>query len=330
MPKFDPKDALFKESVELGHGKISGYDFQKEFNAEEFFMAYKDTGFQATNLGKAIELVKKMRKENVTIFLGFTSNVTTSGLRDIICYLVRNRLVHFLVTTTGGLEEDILKTHGDFLHGSFRADDAHLREKGVNRTGNIFVPNERYVWFEEFMGGVLKKLYTKQKAEGRMVDSVEFVREMGRSLEGVKNCEESFTYWAHKNGIPLLCVPLADGAIGDHLYFFRKEHPDFGVELAKEVEVLFDTVLNSDKVGAIILGGSVPKHHIMNAFMTRNGGDYAIYINTGQEEEGSNAGASTEEAKSWGKLLPNENNVKIWGEASIVFPILVAAAFKLK
>jgi deoxyhypusine synthase len=78
-----------------------------------------------------------MQKDKAMIFLGFTSNITTSGLRDIITYLVKKKKVHFLVTTTGGLEEDIIKTHGDFHHGSFSADGAYLRKNGVNRTRNI-------------------------------------------------------------------------------------------------------------------------------------------------------------------------------------------------
>ena len=115
--KYDPTKALYKESKELGEGKVRGYDFGKDFDAKGFFASFKETGFQASNLGRAIDLVKQMQKERVTIFLGFTSNISSSGLRDIITYLVRNNLVHFLVTTTGGLEEDIIKTHGAFLHG---------------------------------------------------------------------------------------------------------------------------------------------------------------------------------------------------------------------
>lgn len=332
MPKnkIDPRKALFKKSVELGEGKIKGYDFQKPFNAEDFIASFKDTGFQATNLGKAIELTRKMLKEKAFIFLGFTSNIGTSGLRDIITYLVKNKLVHFLVTTTGGLEEDIIKTHGKFLHGEFNADGAILREKGVNRTGNIFVPNERYIWFEKFMQNTIKEMYAKHKKSRKVIDSYEFVKELGSALEGKENCEESFTYWAWKNNIPLLCVPLADGAIGDHIYLFKKEHPDFVIDLIKEVEVINDTALVEEKIGAIIIGGSVPKHHIMNACMLREGADYTVYINTAYEGEGSNAGANPDEAKSWGKAAPNENTVKVWGEASIIFPLLVAGGFKLK
>ena len=176
--------------MELGKGKVEGYDFQKEFNTKEFFESYKNIGFQATNLGKAIELVKKMQQDKVTIFLGFTSNITSSGLRDIITYLVKNKLVHFLVTTTGGVEEDVIKTHGPFLHGSFDTEGGYLRENGVNRTGNIFIPNERYIWFEGFMKEVIPNLYAKQKETTRIVDSVEFINKMGEVLSTKENHEE--------------------------------------------------------------------------------------------------------------------------------------------
>ncbi len=327
--KVNPKKALYKKSKEIGEGKIQGYNFDENFEAKKFFDSFKDTGFQATNLGKAIELTKKMRKEKATIILGFTSNISTSGIRDIITYLVKNKLVHFVVTSTGGLEEDIIKTHGNFLHGSFEADGAQLRKSGVNRTGNIFVPNERYIWYEKFCKEVIKKVYDQNKKLGKPITGIDIVKALGKELEGTKKAEESFTYWAYKNNIPLLCEPINDGATGDHFYFFKKDHPDFAVDMVKEVEHIYDFVLSQEKIGAIIIGGSVPKHFIMNACMTREGADYTVYLNTGYEGEGSNAGANPEEAKSWGKAAHDGNSVKVWGEATITFPILVAAGFKL-
>ncbi|MDO8647694.1 MAG: deoxyhypusine synthase [Candidatus Diapherotrites archaeon] len=320
---------LFKKSVELGKGKVKGYSFEGQFNVKEFFESFKSTGFQASNLGSAIGLCREMRRQKAKIFFGFTSNMASCGVRESITYLVKNNLVDFLVTTTGGVEEDIIKTHKHFLHGDFEANGAFLRGKGINRTGNIFIPNERYIWFEQFVKPVFERLLEKQKSTGKPVDNVEFVQELARELEGKANCEESFVYWAFKNKIPLLCVPLADGAIGDHIYLFKKKHKEFLIDLIKEVEVLYDSVLNADKVGAIIIGGSVPKHHIMNACMLREGADFTVYINTGIEAEGSNAGANPEEAKSWGKAAASKKAVKVWCEASIAFPILVAAAFKL-
>ncbi|EQD59556.1 Deoxyhypusine synthase, partial [mine drainage metagenome] len=186
----NPKRAILKKSIEIGSGRIRGYDFDKKFDAKDFFESYNDTGLQATNLGTAISLVKKMRNDNAYIFLGFTSNVTTSGLRDIITYLVRNKLVNFIVTTTGGVEEDIIKTHGNFLHGSFYASGEMLRKKGVNRTGNIFIPNERYIWFEDFMKCLLSRLYKEQIKTGNIIDSRNFIREMGQEMEREKRKDE--------------------------------------------------------------------------------------------------------------------------------------------
>ncbi|MFA5931430.1 MAG: deoxyhypusine synthase [archaeon] len=328
--KIDPKKSVLKKSKEIGSGKIQGYDFDKPFDAKKFFDSFKDTGFQATNLGKAIELVKKMQETNSSIYLGFTSNIGTCGLRDNVAYLAKNKLVNVMVTTTGGLEEDIIKTYGDFLHGDFNADGGYLRENGVNRTGNIFIPNERYIWFEKFVKKVFESVYTESKKSKKRVTSATIIRELGKALETSPKKEESFVYWAYKNNIKLFCIPLHDGAIGDHLYFFRKEHPDFEVDMVSDVEEMIDRVLNEDKIGAILIGGSVPKHFIMNSCMMREGADYTVYINTGYEGEGSNAGANVNEAKSWGKATPDENNVKVWGEASIIFPLLIAAGFKLK
>lgn len=330
MKKHNPKDNFFRASKEIGEGSIKGYDFNKPFDAKEFFNSFKDTGFQATNLGKAIDLVKKMQKEKATIYLGFTSNMSTCGVREAITYLTKNKLVDVIVTTTGGLEEDVIKTHKDFLQGDYEADGAKLREQGVNRTGNIFIPSERYCWYEEFMHKVMDKVYAESKKNKKTITSEQIIKAIGKEMEGEKNKEESFVYWAYKNNIDLYCVPLHDGATGDHLYFYKKDHPDLEVDMVHDVEKMYDRLLVEEKVGAIIIGGSVPKHFIMNSCMVREGADYTVYINTGYEAEGSNAGANPEEAKSWGKAAHNDNNVKVWGEASIIFPILVAAGFKLK
>jgi len=63
--------------------------------------------------------------------------------------------------------------------------------------------------------------------------------------------------------------------------------------------------------------------------MLRNGADYAVYINNSQEFDGSDAGALPDEAISWGKILPNAESVKVFGDATILFPILVAESFAL-
>jgi deoxyhypusine synthase len=86
----------------------------------------------------------------------------------------------------------------------------------------------------------------------------------------------------------------------------------------------------SESTGMIILGGGVVKHHICNANLMRNGADYAVYVNTGMEFDGSDAGASPDEAVSWGKIKANAKSVKIHADATIIFPLLVAETFALR
>lgn len=77
----------------------------------------------------------------------------------------------------------------------------------------------------------------------------------------------------------------------------------------------------------IILGGGLPKHHICNANLMRNGADFAVYINTAQEFDGSDSGAKPDEAVSWGKITPEAKPVKVHADATLVFPLLVSQTF---
>lgn len=74
------------------------------------------------------------------------------------------------------------------------------------------------------------------------------------------------------------------------------------------------------KTGMIILGGGLPKHRICNANMMRNGSDYAVFINTAQEFDGSDSGAQPDEAVSWGKIRASTKTVKVHCDATIASP----------
>lgn len=59
----------------------------------------------------------------------------------------------------------------------------------------------------------------------------------------------------------------------------------------------------------------------------RNGADYAVYINTAQEFDGSDSGAHPDEAVSWGKIKMNASPIKVCGDATILFPLIVSQTF---
>src|SRR3989344_584776 len=280
------KSNLLRKSEEASGESVRGYDFDKGINYNEIIDSYATTGFQATHLSKAIEIINEMIKERAFIYLGYTSNMVSSGLRDVFRFLVKHKMVNFLVTTAGGIEEDIIKCLGDFKIGDFKASGNELRKKGINRIGNIFAPNNRYIEFEEFLQPILEELYQEQKRTGRIISSSEIIWKLGEKI----NNEESIYYWANKNKIPVHCPAIGDGAIGDNIYFFKFKHPEFKIDITEDIKTINDTTIGLKKSGLIILGSGVIKHAILNANMLRNGADYAVYINNSQEFDGSDAG----------------------------------------
>jgi deoxyhypusine synthase len=332
-----PEDIILKPSQEPeGLQEVKGFDFFRlqlgePFDISTFLNSYASTGFQASHLHQAIEIIKKMREEQVTIFLGYTSNMVSSGLREVIAYLVKNKLVDVLVTTAGGVEEDIIKCLKPFLVGSFKEDDKKLREQGINRIGNILVPNDRYILFEKLMHPFFEKLHAQQKETGNIIGASEFVHKLGEELTEKElrqaQYENSICYWAAQHNIPIFCPPLTDGSIGDMLYFYKKKHPDFKVDISDDIVKINDIAMNAEKTGAIILGGSLPKHHVINANLFREGTDYAVYVSTGTEGDGSLSGAKPSEGISWGKVQAQARSVHVEGDATIIFPLLVLGGF---
>ena len=314
---------VLRKGKETDGRKIEGYDFDKGVNYPEIVKSFSSTGFQASHLSRAIDAVNQMINEKAFIFLGYTSSMVSSGLRDIFRYLVKNKKVDVVVTTAGGVEEDIIKCLGDFVLGDFRASGKDLREKGINRIGNIFVSNNRYVSFEEFLQPILKELWDEQKSDGRIWTPSDIIWKLGEKI----NDERSICYWAWKNKIRVFCPAITDGAFGDNVYFSSFKFPELKIDIAEDTKRLNDTTIGLKKSGLVILGSGVVKHSILNANMLRNGADYAVYINNSQEFDGSDAGAVPEEAVSWGKILPDAKMVKVFGDATILFPLLVAESF---
>lgn len=317
------KKNLLRKSEEAKGIAVRGYDFNQGVDYARIVKSFGSMGFQATHLARAIDITQNMIADKAFIFLGYTSNMVSSGLRDVFRYLVEHKKVNVLVTTTGGIEEDIIKCLGDFTIGDFKLEGAALRKKGINRIGNVLAPNNRYVAFEQFVQPILEELYQKQKKTGKATRASDVIHALGEKI----NNKESIYYWAVRNKIQVYCPVITDGALGDNIYFFKFKHPDFVLDVSEDVVDFNNTTIGLKKSGALVLGSGVVKHAILNANMLRNGADYMVYINTAQEFDGSDAGAVPDEAVSWGKLKTDAQSVKVFGDATILFPLLVAESF---
>lgn len=276
------------------------------------------TGFQATHLKKAVDIIKKMKAENCTIILTFTSNMVSSGLRELFAHLVKLKFVDAVITGVGSVEEDLMKSKKPFLLGSFKMNDAQLHSKGINRIGNILVPNDRYEALEEQLMPFFARLLELQKKKSRMLGPSEIIHELGRTIED----ENSILYWASKNKVPIFCPAILDGAFGLQLHYFKQEHPEIGIDVTADMKAESDLILNADKTGGIILGGGFAKHHAIGMNIVRGGFDYAVYVTTASEYDGSLSGASASEAVSWSKIKEEANTAVVHADATIAFPLI--------
>lgn len=315
-----------RETLE-GFPEVKGYDFNQKFDFDKFMESYKSMGIQGTNLGYGIEIINQMIDDNATIFLACTSNAISSGNREIIRFLMQHNKIQALSVSAGGVEEDVIKALRPFVIGSFDMPGRTLFEKGIGRIGNIFAPDDRYAYFEKFTDTFFDRIYKAQQERNRPFTPSELIYELGREMESLDTKEESCIYWAYKNNIPVFCPAIMDGTIGNFLYSESLSKKGFYLDVIADHNKIVNIVLGAQKTAAIILGGGTPKHYVLDANIYRDGLDYAVYITTAQEYDGSDSGGNPQEAMSWAKIKVDAPNVKIRAEATLVFPLIVAATF---
>ena len=263
-----------------------------------------------------------IKEKNCLKILSFPACICSTGTRGVIKELLKRKYFDIVITTAGTLDHDLARLWKNYYHGSFVVDDKELHKQGVNRLGNIFIPNESYgIILENKMQPILSKLYKiKQRWPTK-----EIIWEFGKHLEKEKNCEDSIIYWSWKNKIPMFIPGITDGAFGSQIWMYYQNHRDFTIDILKDEQDLSDLIFNAKKTGALIVGGGISKHHVIWWSQFNHGLDYAVYITTAQEYDGSLSGAKTREAISWGKIKEKSDNVTIDGDATVILPLMINA-----
>eukprot|EP00124_Ichthyophonus_hoferi_P001274 Ihof_evm11s62 gene=Ihof_evmTU11s62 len=330
VPAITQVAVLMRSSVPENADIVRGYDWNQGVDYAKILDSYLTTGFQATNYGLAVQEINKMLnwrlsdepitpetdddmkdpkvRENVRckIFLGYTSNLISSGIRETFCHMAKNRMIDVVVSSAGGIEEDFIKCLAPTYVGDFALKGAELRMKGINRTGNLLVPNDNYCKFEDWIFPILDAMLEEQNTQGVNWTPSRMIARLGKEI----NHPDSVYYWCYKNNIPVFSPALTDGSIGDMIYFHSYKNPGLRIDIAADVRSMNSQAVFAPKTGMIILGGGVVKHHICNANLMRNGADFSVYINTANEFDGSDSGARPDEAISWGKIKLNATPVK--------------------
>ncbi|MBI4173603.1 MAG: deoxyhypusine synthase [Candidatus Aenigmarchaeota archaeon] len=280
-------------------------------------------GFVAKKTATAAEILGKMFAEKGCFnLLSFPAAIISTGTRGIVAQLLKKKRFQMVMTTCGTLDHDFARIWKDYHAGSFAADDKQLRKSGINRLGNIFIPNASYgEIIEGKLRPLLKDIYDSGKKD---LATYELVWEIGKRLEPERNKEQSIIYWSYKNGIPVIIPGITDGAVGLQLAMFMQDHKDFRVDVFKDEKYLIGEMFAKKRTGALMIGGGISKHHVIWWNQFKGGLDYAVYITTAQEYDGSLSGARLEEAISWGKVSPTAKFITVEGDATVLLPLVAA------
>ena len=301
---------------------VKDYRISEGMSVSELAVQMEDSwGFTAGKVALGIKILEKMVKDRDCVkFLSFTANLVATGIRGVLRELVKRRLVDVIITTCGALDHDVARCWRKYYRGDFFMDDKLLHETGINRLGNILVPNESYGQIiEEKMNFLLESLWNEGVNE---FSTRKLCEEIGRRI-----CNESsILYWAWKNNIPVYVPGITDGAVGYQLWLFSQDHK-IKIDLLKDEQELNDLIFEAKKTGALIIGGGISKHHVIWWNQFKEGLDYAVYLSTAVEWDGSLSGARPREAISWGKIKGDADRVMIEGDATVILPIMVAALF---
>ncbi|VFJ13699.1 deoxyhypusine synthase [Candidatus Nitrosocosmicus franklandus] len=326
--KIKNNDAIVKHSSDLEYlsKTVSDYSINRNTSLKQILSGMADSGgFEGRHLAYGIEILKKMIEEkNCTRFLSFVGALVSTGNRGIIRDMIKNRMFDCVITTCGALDHDIAKSFSSYYEGDFRLNDQFLLEKEIHRLGNILIPNNNYgPLIETKIQPILQEFYNINKSrlqsqsQSLGLAPSEILRFIGSHLN-----ESSFLYWATKNDIPVIVPGIVDGAVGNQIWLFNQSHKDFKVDVLRDQTILSEMIFDAKMTGAFMMGGGLSKHHTLWWNQYRGGLDYAVYITTASEWDGSLSGAPVAEAISWGKVTTQAKQVTIHADVSTVLPFI--------
>lgn len=289
---------------------------RKGMTLNEMIKEFDRSGFQAKKLSEAVDVfVDMVNDKQCTKFLALAGTMIPGGMKHVVNEMIKNDLVDVVVSTGANITHDLIEAFGErhrFLDSEIT--DVELEKKGLNRIYTILLPNRGYVALEKN----LEKIFPKMPQ--RAMSSREFIFELGKHIKD----KDSIVRVAHEKNIPLFLPSISDSVLGFHVWMYSQDH-DFTVNTTLDQAEMLNICFDSEKTGALIVGGAVPKHYIAMAMqISPRSLNYAIQITLDRPEGGGVSGAKLEEAKSWRKVAPDAKIVDVICDATIALPIIVA------
>lgn len=284
--------------------------------------------FQGRNLGTAYHIWRRMLRDRVTIMMGLSGAMVPAGMRRLVVYLIKNRLIDCLVSTGANFFHDMHETIGRLhFQCSPDIDDVALQKNLIDRMYDTLVDEEEFREEDAFMGRFAASL-----DQSRPYTTREFLNLIGREI-AKRAKEDGIVSAAYKAGIPLYCPAIGDSSIGIGIAenrFLGKNQ--FTFDVIGDVLETARLASESPSTGVIYFGGGTPKNFVQQSEVTatfmrqsHNGHKYALQVVTDAPHWGGLSGCTFEEAQSWGKIAHDASMATVHCDSTIAMPILVTA-----
>ncbi len=292
--------------------------------------AMSQTGFQGKKLGEVAHIWSEMaRQKGLTIFMGLTGSLSTTGQWKIIRWLVEKRYVDVIVSTGANISEDILEALGyHYYQGTWLADDEELLKMKVDRFYDVYADEMQYRKLENTIYRFASTLDPKQTYSTR-----EFLYLFGEFLS--KKGIDSIVAAAYERRVPIYSPGLIDSGYGVALSLLkRKKGKMIRLDQTKDMEELAQIAERTKRTGVVYLGGGVPKDTIQLSTIIKSlsqGGEeetpheYAIQITADSPQWGGLSGCTLEEAISWGKISSKAKKATLYADITLALPLVAHA-----
>ncbi|WP_436901485.1 deoxyhypusine synthase [Halovenus halobia] len=314
----------------IGHAAVDG-----DMSVSELIEQYGHAGIGATQISEAVDIYAEMLSGDVTNVFGLAGAMVPSGMRQIVADLIRDGHIDALVTTGANLTHDTIEAIGGKHHHGELGDtptetteyDEQLRDEGVDRIYNVYLPQEHFALFEDHLR---EHVFPPLEAEG-VVSIQRFTEQLGKANSQINDSEAidedgGIAAAAYENDVPAYCPAVQDSVLGLQAWMYSQTS-DFSLDALADMTGLNDVAYEAEKAGAMIVGGGVPKNYVLQTMLVVPGAyDYAVQLTMDPPQTGGLSGATLDEARSWGKLEKSARNVSVYADATITLPLVVAGA----
>ena len=299
--------------------KVNQINVESNMKISDLISQFDESGvLGAGRVARACDILADMiQDEDMSVFMSLGGPLIPGGMRNIITKMIMEGHVNLIVSSGANITHDLVEAFGGSHYRHEGKDDEELNEEGIGRIADINVGSDDFSIFET----EIIRIFEKIASEKRVVSIQELLYEIGLLVED----ENSFVAAAARNDVPIFAPGLIDSMMGLQLWIFTQDH-DFTISAVGDMPYLSDIVFESEKVGAILLGGGLTKHYTLAANVIKGGLDAAIQITMDRPEAGSLGGAPLEEAKSWAKARCGSSLASVVGDVTVIFPLIYAAA----